>query len=102
MHTDLQSAISFLEGEGVHIALDNYEASGALPHVIGERASSAVLAFGPERGWSPCERDTFRKNGWKLAHLGAQVLHLETACTAAVAATSACLGYYESQTQTVL
>ena len=102
MHTDLQSAISFLQGEGAHVALDNYEAAGALPHMLEEGACSAVIALGPERGWSPDERDTFRKNGWKLAHLGAHVLRLETACTAAVAAASACLGSYDSQTSTVL
>ena len=102
MHTDLQSAISFLQGEGAHIALDNYEAAGALPDMLGEGARSAVIALGPERGWSPSERDTFRKNGWKLAHLGAHVLRLETACTAAVAAASASLGFYDTQTSTVL
>lgn len=102
MHTDLQSAISFLQGEGSYLALDNYEAAGALPHMLGSGARSAVMALGPERGWSPNERDTFRKNGWKLAHLGAHVLRLETACTAAVAAASACLGFYDTQTSTLL
>jgi RsmE family RNA methyltransferase len=102
MHTDLQTAISFLQGEGAHVALDNYEAAGALPHMLGKDAHSVVIALGPERGWSPDERDTFRKNGWKLAHLGAHVLRLETACTAAVAAASASLGFYDRQTSTVL
>jgi RsmE family RNA methyltransferase len=102
MHTDLQSAITFLQGGGAHVALDNYEAAGALPHMLGEGVRSAVVALGPERGWSPGERDTFRKNGWKLAHLGAHVLRLETACAAAVAAASACLGFYDAQTSTVL
>jgi RsmE family RNA methyltransferase len=102
MHTDLQSAISFLQGEGAHVALDNYEAVAALPHALLEGARSAVIALGPERGWSPDERDTFRKNGWKLAHLGAHVLRLETACTAAIAATAGRLGFYDAQTSTVL
>jgi len=102
MHTDLQSAISFLQGEGAHIALDNYEAAGSLPQQLSVGVSSAVIALGPERGWSPNERDTFRKNGWKLAHLGAHVLRLETACTAAVAAVSASLDFYDTQTSTVL
>ncbi len=102
MHTDLQSAISYLQGEGVHLALDNYEAAGSLSQLLPETAQSIVIALGPERGWSPGERDTFRKNGWKLAHLGAHVLRLETACTAAVAAVSASLDYWDSQTSTVL
>ena len=37
MHTDLQSAISFLQGEA-HIALDNYEAAGSLPQLLPESA----------------------------------------------------------------
>lgn len=102
MHTDLQSAITFLQGEGAHVALDNYEAAGALPHMLGKAVRSAFIALGPERGWSSHERDTFRKNGWALAHLGAHVLRLETACTAAVAAASATLGFYDQQTSTVL
>ena len=102
MHTDLQSAISFLQGEGAHIALDNYEAAGSLPQLLPESATSAVIALGAERGWSPKERDTFRKNGWSLAHLGEHVLRLETACTAAVAAVSASLDFYDVQTSTAL
>lgn len=103
MHTDLQSALSFLPIEGVHVALDNYEAAGALSQVLPDVTSpSAMLAFGPERGWSPTERDVFRKNGWKLAHLGAHVLRLETACSAAVGLTAGALGYYDGQTSTVL
>ncbi|MFT5837090.1 MAG: 16S rRNA (uracil1498-N3)-methyltransferase [Candidatus Azotimanducaceae bacterium] len=102
MHTDLQSAISFLQGEGAHIVLDNYEAAGSLSQVLPDTAPSAVIALGAERGWSSDERDTFRKNGWKLAHLGAHVLRLETACAAAVAAVSASLDYWDSQTRTEL
>ena len=102
MHTDLQSAISFLQGGGAHIALDNYEAEGSLSQTLAAGAREAVIALGPERGWSPLERDTFRRNGWKLAHLGAHVLRLETACTAAVAATAASLDFYDTQTSTVL
>jgi RsmE family RNA methyltransferase len=102
MHTDLQSAISFLQGAGVHLALDNYEAAGSLSQILPDHASNAVIALGPERGWSAQERDTFRRNGWKLAHLGAHVLRLETACSAAIAAVSARLDYWDSQTMTVL
>ena len=84
MHADLQSAISALHGADVHVALDNYEAKGALGAVLPDAGASAVIALGPERGWSPEERDVFRKNGWKLAHMGAHVLRAETACVAAV------------------
>ena len=90
------------QGEGAHIALDNYEATGSLPQLLSESAISAVIALGAERGWSAKERDTFRKNGWNLAHLGAHVLRLETACAAAVAAVCSSLDLYDAQTSTVL
>ena len=102
MHADLQSAISALHGTAVHVALDNYEASGGLSEVLPDSGASAVLALGPERGWSADERDIFRKNGWKLAHLGAHVLRVETACVAAVSATAAQLGLWKEQTATQL
>ncbi|MFT5622907.1 MAG: 16S rRNA (uracil1498-N3)-methyltransferase, partial [Bacteroidia bacterium] len=53
-----------------------------------------------ERGWSSYERDVFRKNGWKLAHLGAHVLRTETACVAAVSATAMKLGLWTVRTAT--
>jgi 16S rRNA (uracil1498-N3)-methyltransferase len=102
MHADLQSAITALHGAEVNVALDNYEAAGALGDVFPASGSSAVLALGPERGWSPYERDVFRRNGWKLAHLGPHVLRAETACVAAVAATATKLGFWGTQTATAL
>ncbi len=102
MHADLQSAITALFGADVNVALDNYEAEGALGELLPDSADSAVIALGAERGWSPAERDVFRRNGWKLAHLGAHVLRAETACVAAVAATAAKLGLWDGQTETRL
>lgn len=93
------------------IALDVYEATVGLgevvrgwgDHGIGASLSSAggssdirttaqaeacgsgvVLAVGPERGWSPAERDVLRGAGFVMAHLGERVLRTETACVAAV------------------
>jgi RsmE family RNA methyltransferase len=102
MHADLQSAITALHGADSQVALDNYEAAGALGEVLPEVAQSAVIALGPERGWSAYERDVFRKNGWKLGHLGAHVLRAETAVVAAVATTAAKLGLWTEQTATDL
>lgn len=65
------------------VALDVYEAElplGAVPLTL-----PAVLAFGPERGWSAAERDRLRAAGFTLAHLGARVLRIETAVVAATA-----------------
>ena len=102
MHADLQSAISALYGTDVHVALDNYEAKGVLGAVLPDAGASAVIALGPERGWSREERDVFRKNGWKLAHMGEHVLRAETACVAAVSATATKLGLWTEQTATTL
>jgi 16S rRNA (uracil1498-N3)-methyltransferase len=65
------------------IALDNYEALRRMAPVGG--ASPVALAFGPERGWSPAERDLLRGRGFELAHLGGRVLRTETAVVAAIA-----------------
>lgn len=102
MHADVQSAITALDGAEVRVALDNYEAAGPLGSVLPDGGASAVIALGPERGWSPSERDVFRRNGWKLAHMGAHVLRAETACVAAVSATANQLGLWRAQTATAL
>jgi RsmE family RNA methyltransferase len=100
IHPDLQSAISHLGAEGARIALDNYESAASLDQSVPSGAKSAMLALGAERGWSPNERDTFRRNGWKLAHLGPHVLRSETACTAAIAATASLIRCWADQTRT--
>lgn len=117
MHADLQSALTHLDsqdqaarpappggsapmGSLARIALDNYEATAPLNEAIPLDANRASLALGPERGWSPGERDSFRKNGWTLAHLGPQVLRAETACTAVLAATASQLGCWQKPTET--
>ena len=102
MHADVQSAITALDVAEVRVVLDNYEAAGPLGSVLPDGGASAVIALGPERGWSPSERDVFRRNGWKLAHMGAHVLRAETACVAAVSATAAQLGLWREQTATAL
>lgn len=99
---DLQTAISSLPGQGCRIALDNYEAEISLGEGISADAESAVLALGSERGWSPEERNTFRKNGWQLAHLGPHVLRAESACTAAVAAAATRMGAWFKPTESRL
>ena len=102
IHPDLQSAISYLGADCVRIALDNYEATGPINEMVSGEKRTAIISLGAERGWSSNERDTFRKNGWKLAHLGPHVLRAETACTAAVAAVASQLGYWSEQTKTTI
>ena len=82
------------------LALDNYEATVSLatalasgPSLPGPQASPfppslpcpLVLALGPERGWGPADRSALRASGFTLCSLGARVLRLETAVTAALA-----------------
>lgn len=102
MYADLHAALIALQDAGVHVALDHYEAEGALDALLPNVAAAAVLALGPERGWSAEERHLFRHHGWSLAHLGPHVLRAETAVVAAVAATASRLGWWTEQTVTHL
>jgi len=76
----------------VTVALDNYEATARLSEIALAPDTPLVLALGPERGWAPSERNTFRAAGFTLAHLGPRVLRLETAVTATLAITAATRG----------
>jgi len=102
VHPDLQTAMTTHYEVPARVALDNYEAGEALGGALSEGAAEAALAFGPERGWSPDERDALRRNGWRLAHLGPQVLRSETAVVAAVGAAASALGLWKDPTRTVL
>ncbi len=91
-HT-LASALATL-APAQRIALDNYEASQPLGHHHssantpgGTSCSPQVLAFGPERGFGPADRNALRASGFTLAHLGTRVLRVETAVVAALAVT---------------
>lgn len=45
----------------------------------------AILAIGPEGGWTPGELKKFKESGWKSATLGPTILRAETAAIAALA-----------------
>ncbi len=83
----LAEAIDGLPAGRPRVALDNYEATVRLTPDTAR--PPAVLAFGPERGWSATERTLLRDKGFVLAHLGTRVLRLETAVVAAVAVAKA-------------
>jgi RsmE family RNA methyltransferase len=90
----LAAVLAGLEAGAVRVALDNYESPQALGAVALPPAPPAVvLAIGPERGWSPAERDQLRAGGFVLAHLGPRVLRAETAAVAAVAIVKSRLGW---------
>jgi RsmE family RNA methyltransferase len=77
------------------LALDNYESVAGLAAIAlpSPTPAAAVLAFGPERGWSDADRATLRVAGFTFVHLGPRVLRVETACVAAVAIFKARLGW---------
>jgi 16S rRNA (uracil1498-N3)-methyltransferase len=56
------------------------------------KASQAVLAIGPEGGWTDEERDTALKAGFHEASLGQLILRTETAVIAALSSLSYALG----------
>jgi len=56
--------------------------------------SSAVLAIGPERGWSRRERNIFDSLGFFRLHLGKRILRTETACSAGAALILESMGYF--------
>ena len=72
------------------LALDNYEATRPLANALSRQYNQSgyiaplVLAFGPERGWGPTDRDALRAAGFTLCALGPRVLRLETAVVAAL------------------
>ena len=65
------------------IILDNV--IGAVPLSSSTIKESAVLAIGPERGWSQRERNLLLENGFAPMLLGSRVLRTETACSAGLA-----------------
>lgn len=65
------------------IVLDNVV--GSVPLSTATIGESAVLAIGPERGWSDRERRLFSDAGYRPMLLGSRVLRTETACSAGVA-----------------
>lgn len=65
------------------IILDNVVGATALSK--SQIKAQAVLAIGPERGWSQRERDLFIAKGFKPMLLGSRVLRTETACSAGIA-----------------
>lgn len=58
----------------------------------GGRIPTAVLAIGPEGGWTDAELETARKNRFQEASLGPLILRTETAVVAALAALNYALG----------
>jgi RsmE family RNA methyltransferase len=64
------------------VAADNLRPEGSITRLSLMRRR-AVLAVGPERGWSDRERELLEKAGFLRLSLGERALRTETACVAA-------------------
>lgn len=75
-----------IEGSRVPLllAMDNERAEGSIFNLT-PTSRPAVIAIGPERGWSDRERNLFEKAGFLRMSMGERALRTETACTAAAA-----------------
>jgi 16S rRNA (uracil1498-N3)-methyltransferase len=72
----------------IRIVLAESEQQTMLRDVLdGHSPREAVLAFGPEGGWTQSELELFRDAGWIPASLGNTILRAETAAIAALAVT---------------
>ena len=80
---NLADVLAELPQDTRRFSLDVYEAQTPLSAADATTAP-AILALGPERGWSDRERNLLRDAGFVLRHLGSRVLRQETACIAAL------------------
>jgi RsmE family RNA methyltransferase len=81
----LAETLARLPANSTRLALDPYEAAGALSSFSLAPERPAVLAIGGERGWADADRVVLRHHGFQLVHLGTRVLRTETACAVALA-----------------
>ena len=79
--------------EGLHVMLSERAGAPAFRQVIGSQAAKhAVLAIGPEGGWTDAEFEAAARAGFREASLGKLVLRTETAVIAALASLQFALG----------
>lgn len=66
-------------------ALDVYASENSFGEIEISQSGSAILAIGPERGWTDLERAVLHGNDFTFVHLGGRVLRVETAVSVALA-----------------
>ena len=85
IHENLALAIHELNSQSdIRVALDNYESTTKLTSSFSNQNGRVCLAVGPERGWSPGERNILRATKFKICGLGTRVLRVETAVVSAI------------------
>jgi 16S rRNA (uracil1498-N3)-methyltransferase len=77
----LKAALEALPKDNNKVALDLYEATGKYAAI----AKPAILATGPEGGWTNREREILRQHNFELQSMGERVMRVETAVIAAIA-----------------
>lgn len=91
--TSLERALEDLPVDVTRIALDNDKGLRS----FGEWKvdfSEAVLAVGPERGWSDRERGILDSRGFVRLHLGRRIFRTETACSVGVGLLLSAMGCF--------
>jgi 16S rRNA (uracil1498-N3)-methyltransferase len=72
--------------DGLRVMLSERATASPMRKVVqGQRAEKAVLAIGPEGGWTDSEFATGKSSGFLEASLGRLILRTETAVVAALA-----------------
>jgi len=78
--------------DGLRIMLSERATASPLRKVVqGQRAEKALLAIGPEGGWTDSEFATGKSGGFMEASLGCLILRTETAVVAALASLNSAL-----------
>ena len=79
--------------EGLCVMLSERTTASSLRRVLqGQQAANAVLAIGPEGGWTDAEFASACKAGFTEASLGRRILRTETAVVTALASLNFALG----------
>ncbi len=94
LHTLARPATAFAEHrEGVRVMLSEAKEAISLKSVLrGKQSPAAVIAVGPEGGWTEAEFGAARQAGFQEASLGNLILRTETAVVAALSSLNYALG----------
>lgn len=91
----LERVLDDLPPDAARIALDNDE--GLRPFGSHNQLSKdAVLAVGPERGWSDRERSLLETREFVRLHIGKRILRTETACSIGSGLLLSAMGFYDA------